>query len=113
LNRLQLNAIRYAGDQEGALNALIKSIEAEYLRYKALAEAALAQVPEPSLSLPGPAEGDSLASFAGTCPGISSRASRAFSQVMAKPWRNREEEFSPRGISCGLMEKWTDGGRSS
>jgi hypothetical protein len=27
-----------------------------------------------------------------------------------KPWRNREEEFSPRAVSrAELMEKWTDG----
>lgn len=43
------------------MNTLIKSIEAEYQRYKALAEAALDQVPESLLSAPGPSSGNSLA----------------------------------------------------
>ena len=43
------------------MNVLTKSIDAEYRRYKALAEAALDQVPEPSLSTPGMSGGNSLA----------------------------------------------------
>ena len=40
---------------------LIQSIQAECLRYKALAESALARVPESALSEPGPNGGNSLA----------------------------------------------------
>ena len=43
------------------MNTLIKSIEEEYRRYKALAEAALEQVSEQTLSEPGHAGGNSLA----------------------------------------------------
>ena len=96
---------------EGALNALIRSIEAEYLRYKALADAALAQVPEPLLSQPGPADGNSLAVI---CWHLSGNLKSRFTDFLTgdgeKPWRNREEEFAPRTVSrVELAEKWTDG----
>ena len=45
------------------MHVLIKSIEAEYRRYKTIAEAALAQVREARLSEPGPAGGNSLAAI--------------------------------------------------
>ena len=45
------------------MDPLIRSIEAEYRRYKALAEAAIDQVPEAALSQPGPANGNSLATI--------------------------------------------------
>jgi hypothetical protein len=93
------------------MNALVKSIEAEYLRYKALAEAAMAQVPEPSLSRPGPAEGNSLAVI---CWHVSGNLKSRFTDFLTsdgeKPWRNREEEFTPRTVSrTELIEKWRDG----
>jgi len=89
------------------MNALIKSIEAEYLRYKALAESALAQVPEPSLSQPG-VEGNSLAILC--WHNLKSRFTDFLTSDGEKPWRNREEEFSPRTVSrAELIEKWTDG----
>src|SRR5882724_6085185 len=93
------------------MNTLIKSIEAEYLRYKALAETALAQVPEPSLSQPGPAEGNSIAIICWHLSGnLKSRFTDFLTSDGEKPWRNREEEFSPRTVSrAELIEKWTDG----
>ena len=96
---------------EAALNALIKSIEAEYLRYKALAESALKQVPEPLLSQSGPANGNSLAVI---CWHVSGNLKSRFTDFLTsdgeKPWRNREEEFAARAVSRSeLMDKWSDG----
>ena len=92
------------------MNALIASIEAEYRRYKALAEGALEQVPEASLSEPGPA-GNSLATL---CWHISGNLQSRFSDFLAsdgeKPWRDREEEFAARTVSrAELLAKWQQG----
>lgn len=93
------------------MNALIKSIEAEYLRYKALAESALKQVPESALSQSGPSNGNSLAVICWHLAGnLKSRFTDFLTSDGEKPWRNREEEFAARSVSrAELMEKWTDG----
>jgi hypothetical protein len=93
------------------MNALIKSIEAEYLRYKALAESAIKQVPEPLLSRSGPANGNSLAVI---CWHVSGNLKSRFTDFLTsdgeKPWRDRDEEFAARAVSrTELMDKWTDG----
>lgn len=92
------------------MNTLIQSIEGEYLRYKALAEAALAQVPEASLSVPGPGNGNSLAII---CWHVSGNLKSRFTDFLTtdgeKPWRDREEEFHARTVTrAELLEKWTD-----
>ena len=93
------------------MNALIKSIEGEYLRYKALAESALKRVPEPALSHSGPSDGNSLAVICWHLSGnLKSRFTDFLSSDGEKPWRNREDEFAARSVSrAELMEKWTDG----
>ena len=93
------------------MNALIKSIEGEYLRYKALAESALKQVPETALSQSGPSDGNSLAVICWHLSGnLKSRFTDFLTSDGEKPWRNREEEFAARSVSrAELMEKWTDG----
>jgi hypothetical protein len=93
------------------VNALIKSIEGEYLRYKALAESALRQVPEIALSQSGPSDGNSLAVISWHLSGnLKSRFTDFLTSDGEKPWRNREEEFAARSVSrAELMEKWTDG----
>lgn len=93
------------------MNTLIRSIEGEYLRYKALAEAALAQVPEESLSEPGPGNGNSLAII---CWHLSGNLKSRFTDFLTadgeKPWRNREEEFDTRSVTrAELLDKWNDG----
>jgi uncharacterized protein DUF1572 len=93
------------------MNTLIKSIEAEYLRYKALAESAFAQVPEPELSTAGPSNGNSLAVI---CWHVSGNLKSRFSDFLdsdgEKPWRDREEEFVARSVTrAELMAKWNDG----
>lgn len=93
------------------MNTLIKSVEAEYLRYKTLAENALAQVPEAQLSAPGPGEGNSLATI---CWHVSGNLQSRFSDFLTsdgeKPWRQREEEFAVRTVSReALLDKWRTG----
>lgn len=93
------------------MNTLIKSIEGEYLRYKALAEAALAQVPEKALSVPGPAGGNSLATI---CWHVSGNLKSRFTDFLTgdgeKPWRNRDEEFHQRSVTRDeLLAKWNEG----
>jgi hypothetical protein len=93
------------------MNFLIKSIEAEFRRYKAMADGALAQVTEAMLVAPGPANGNSLAII---CWHISGNLQSRFTDFLTadgeKEWRHREEEFAPRNVSrAELMEKWERG----
>ena len=93
------------------MNTLIKSIEAEYQRYRALAEAALDQVPESLLSAPGPSNGNSLAVICWHLSGnLQSRFTEFLTSDGEKPWRNREEEFQQRNVTREeLMKKWSTG----
>ena len=93
------------------MNTLIKSIEGEYIRYKALAESAMAQVPESALSEPGPGKGNSLATI---CWHVSGNLKSRFTDFLTsdgeKPWRNRDEEFNERSVTRDeLLAKWNDG----
>jgi hypothetical protein len=93
------------------MNILIQSIEAEYRRYKALAEGALEQVPDELLSSPGPSNGNSLATI---CWHVSGNLKSRFTDFLEsdgeKPWREREEEFAKRTVSRSeLFAKWADG----
>lgn len=93
------------------MNVLIRSIEAEFRRYKTLAEAALAQVPEASLSLSGPAGNNSLAVICWHLSGnLKSRFTDFLTSDGEKPWRRREEEFESRVVSReDLLAKWSEG----
>ena len=93
------------------MNTLIKSIEAEYQRYKALADAALDQVPESLLSAPGPSNGNSLAVICWHLSGnLQSRFTEFLTSDGEKPWRNREEEFEERRVTRDeLKAKWSAG----
>jgi hypothetical protein len=93
------------------MNKLIKSIEAEYRRYKALAEGALKQVPEERLSVNGLGGGNSLAII---CWHISENLRSRFSDFLTadgeKEWRDRESEFTARVVSREvLLAKWNGG----
>ena len=90
---------------------IIDSIHAEYRRYKALAEAALEQVPEASLSQSGPSGENSLATI---CWHVSGNLESRFTDFLTadgeKPWRQREEEFAARTVSrAELSAKWNRG----
>lgn len=93
------------------MNALIKSIESEYRRYKGLGDAALEQVPEELLSQPGPGNGNSLAIL---CWHVSGNFKSRFTDFLdsdgEKPWRQRDEEFAERSVSrAELVKKWDEG----
>ena len=93
------------------MDPLIRSIEAEYRRYKALAEAALDQVPEAALSQPGPANGNSLATICWHVAGnLQSRFTDFRTSDGEKPWRDREQEFAARTVSrAELLTHWQQG----
>ena len=91
--------------------SLIESIRGEYIRYKALAEAAIAQVSEAELSAPGPNGGNSIAVI---CWHISGNFQSRFTEFLTsdgeKPWRDREEEFQARTVTrAALLSKWDEG----
>ena len=92
-------------------NDLIKSVEAEFRRYKALAEGALQQVPDDKLSAPGPSGGNSLAIICWHVAGnLKSRFTDFLESDGEKPWRARDEEFAARSVSRSeLMAKWNEG----
>ncbi len=92
-------------------DTLIRSIEAEYRRYKALGDAALDQVPEAQLSERGANGGNSLAIICWHVAGnFQSRFTDFLTSDGEKPWRDREEEFNDRDVSrAELLEKWNAG----
>jgi hypothetical protein len=93
------------------MNTLIKSVEAEYRRYKAMAEGAFAQVPDDMLSTSGPGDGNSLAIICWHLSGnLKSRFTDFLESDGEKPWRQRDEEFAERTVSrADFIEKWNEG----
>jgi uncharacterized damage-inducible protein DinB len=93
------------------MNMLVKSIESEYRRYKALGERALEQVSDAQLSASDSAESNSLAIV---CWHISGNLRSRFTDFLTtdgeKPWRHRDEEFEARSVTrVELMAKWEQG----
>ena len=89
----------------------IDSIRGEYLRYKALAEAAIDQLDDVQLSAEGPNSGNSIAVICWHVAGnLRSRFTDFLTADGEKPWRQREEEFRTRTVSrADLLAKWEDG----
>ena len=91
---------------------IIGSIRAEYLRYKKLAEGAIAQLDDAQLTAStGPATANSIAVI---CWHVSGNLRSRFTDFLTsdgeKPWRNREEEFDDRTVPRrDLLEKWEQG----
>lgn len=93
------------------MSTVVESIRGEYLRYKALAEGALAQVGDERLGVePGPSS-NSLARIVWHVSGnLASRFTDFLTSDGEKPWRNRDEEFESRTVSRQeLLEKWEKG----
>ena len=93
------------------MTSTIESIRAEYLRYKALAEAAIAQVEDADLSKRSSGADNSIAII---CWHVSGNLESRFTDFLTsdgeKPWRNREEEFQPRTATrAELLAKWNRG----
>ena len=93
------------------MTTIIESMRAEFLRYKALAEAAIEQLDEPALSIEGPGGGNSIATI---CWHVSGNLRSRFTDFLTtdgeKPWRQREEEFTRRTVARSeLLDKWEQG----
>ena len=92
------------------MSNVIGSIEAEFRRYKALAEGAIAQLREPELCGPG-TSGNSVAVLVWHVAGnLRSRFTDFLTADGEKPWRHRDEEFDSRVVSrAEVLEKWESG----
>ena len=90
---------------------MITEIQIEFQKHKRLAEQAIAQVDEAALSAVPPGGGNSIATI---CWHVSGNLRSRFTDFLTadgeKPWRKRDEEFEPRGVTREeLLEKWEQG----
>ena len=93
---------------------IIDSIRGEYLRYKALAEGAMAQLTDDQLVARDATSDNSIAII---CWHISGNLKSRFTDFLTadgeKTWRDRDQEFAPRDVTReALFEKWEDGWRA-
>lgn len=90
---------------------IVESIRGEFLRYKALAEAAIAQTDETELSREPAEEGNSIATVCWHVAGnLQSRFTDFLTSDGEKPWRHRDDEFLPRQVTrAELLAKWDAG----
>ncbi len=93
--------------------SLIESIRAEYVRYMALAEGAIAQVTDAELVTAAAGGGNSIAVIVQHLAGnFRSRFTDFLTSDGEKPWRQREEEFAAREVSRDqLLAMWQEGWR--
>ena len=89
----------------------ISWIEAEFLRYKRMGEAVIAQVGPDQLVVRASPESLSLATIVWHVAGnLTSRFTDFLTSDGEKPWRNRESEFEERNVGRKeLLEKWEGG----
>jgi hypothetical protein len=91
--------------------SIVESIRGEFVRYKALAEGAIRQVPDADLTWRAGEEGNSIATV---CWHISGNLRSRFTDFLTtdgeKPWRQRDEEFAARAVARDeLLAKWNQG----
>jgi hypothetical protein len=93
------------------MRAVIASIDAEYRRYKQMAEAAFRQLSQEQLTQVVGASGNSVATIAWHIGGnLKSRFTEFLDSDGEKPWRDRETEFLPRHLTHGeLLTFWEQG----
>ena len=91
--------------------SVIESITGEFRRYKALAEAALAQLTDEQIVAPAPGGGNSTATVCWHVAGnLRSRFTDFLTSDGEKPWRNREDEFQTRTVTqAQLLVHWEAG----
>ena len=92
---------------------IIESVRAEFLRYKGLAEKAIAQTKDAELSAAGPGDGSSIATI---CRHIAGNLKSRFTDFLTtdgeKPWRHRDSEFETRSVTrARVLEHWDEGWR--
>ena len=93
------------------MRQIVNSIEAEYHRYKLLAEAAIHQLDEDQLGESGGGALNSIATLAWHVSGnLKSRFTDFLIADGEKPWRDRDAEFKSRRVTKSeLLEKWEEG----
>ena len=96
---------------EDQMNSIVSSIRGEYVRYKALAEGAVRQLSDADLVVPGPGDGNSIATICWHVGGnLLSRFTDFLTSDGEKPWRKREEEFARRSVTRDeLLAHWERG----
>jgi hypothetical protein len=92
-------------------STILSSITAEFRRYKALGDSALAQLEDAELALPGPNGGNSAAVLVWHIGGnLASRFTDFLTSDGEKAWRQRDEEFVQRAVTRHeVVEKWNAG----
>lgn len=90
---------------------IVHSIRGEFVRYKALAEGAIRQVPDAQLATPAGDNGNSIAVIAWHVAGnLRSRFTDFLTTDGEKPWRHRDEEFTARTVPRdALLARWNEG----
>lgn len=93
------------------MRAVISSIEAEYLRYKDLAEKTFAQLDDSQLTMRAGETSNSIATIVWHMAGnLTSRFTDFLTTDGEKPWRHRDEEFHDRQVSQPeLLARWNAG----
>lgn len=93
------------------MNPIVSSIRAEYVRYKTLAESAVAQLSDAELLVPGPGGGNSIAVLFRHLGGnLRSRFTDFLTSDGEKPWRKRDEEFRVEAASAAeILAHWERG----
>jgi uncharacterized damage-inducible protein DinB len=92
----------------------VEAIADEFTRYKALGEAAIAQLDDDELGLIGSDGGNSIVAIVWHVAGnLESRFADFRTSDGEKPWRNRDDEFVLRTVTkSALFEKWERGWRA-
>lgn len=90
---------------------IVESITGEFVRYKALAEAALEQLKDGELGAPAPGSGNSIATVCWHVAGnLRSRFTDFLTSDGEKPSRKREAEFEARSVTrTELLTTWETG----
>ena len=93
------------------MTGILSSIAAEFRRYKALGDSAIAQLDDRELTIPAPNGGNSIATLVWHIGGnLRSRFTDFLTTDGEKPWRRRDEEFEQRTVTrAELLEKWNGG----
>lgn len=94
--------------------SVIASIAGEYNRYKALAEAAIAQVGDDEIRQTGPGDSNSIEMLVRHIAGnLQSRFTDFRTSDGEKPWRDRDAEFEPVLPNRDeLLDSWARGWRA-
>lgn len=93
---------------------MIASLREEFVRYKALAEAAIAQLSDDELAIGGNGDSNSTTRLVWHIAGnLESRFTEFRTSDGEKPWRDRDDEFETRVVArAELLARWEAGWRA-